>query len=247
MGVWNAIECWFLQRLGLGIRPSVGTLALPLRPLYRNISLLSWGIPIFTVQECQSYSQFHNCNYLSQIWQRAFARCLILPGELHLGGPKPNCRNPELGAPILYKLPLLPPGGQEYKFLLRNPRVLLALVQTLLTCVFHLKSLVIVTPRYLMLSTFSRSVPSKVYEAWIFLIRFLVSCIILHLTGWYLIPHFLAQEHNRSISLWSDAQPPTPSHTLPYPLPPNLYLTPVLPYTALPCPTLPYPTLPLYM
>ena len=43
-----------------------------------------------------------------------------------------------------------------------------------------------------MLSTFSRSVPAKVYEAWIFLIRFLVSCIILHLTGWKLIPHFLA-------------------------------------------------------
>ena len=54
-----------------------------------------------------------------------------------------------------------------------------------------------------MLSTFSRLVPSKVYEAWIFLIRFLVSCIILHLTGWNLIPHFLAQEPNRSISLWS--------------------------------------------
>ena len=76
-------------------------------------------------------------------------------------------------------------------------------MQTLLTCVFHLKSFVIVTPRYLMLSTFSRPVPSKVYEAWIFLIRFLVSCIILHLTGWNLIPHFLAQEPNRSISLWS--------------------------------------------
>ena len=76
-------------------------------------------------------------------------------------------------------------------------------MQTLLTCVFHLKSLVIVTPRYLMLSTFSRLVPSKVYEAQIFLIRFLVSCIILHLTGWNLIPHFLAQEPNRSISLWS--------------------------------------------
>ena len=36
---------------------------------------------------------------------------------------------------------------------------------------------------------------------------------------------------------------------LPYPSPtqPNPYLTPVLPYTALPCPTIPYPTLPLYM
>ena len=42
--------------------------------------------------------------------------------------------------------------------------VLLALVQTLLTCVFYLKSFVIVTPRYSMLSTFSRLVPSKVYE-----------------------------------------------------------------------------------
>ena len=72
-------------------------------------------------------------------------------------------------------------------FLLRNPRILLALVQTLVTCVFHLKSLVIVTPRYLMLSTSSRSVPSKVYEVWIFLIRFLVSCIILRLTDWNLI------------------------------------------------------------
>ena len=50
-----------------------------------------------------------------------------------------------------------------------------------------------------MLSTFSRSVPSKVYEAWIFLIRFLVSCIILHLTSWNLIPYFLAQEPNRSV------------------------------------------------
>ena len=87
--------------------------------------------------------------------------------------------------------------------LLRNPRVPLALVQKLLTCVFRLKSLVIVTPRYWMLLMFSRSVPSKVYEAWIFLIRFLVSCIILHLTGWNLIPHFLAYEANWSISLLS--------------------------------------------
>ena len=43
-------------------------------------------------------------------------RFLILPGELHLGGPKPNCHNPGLGAPILYKLPLLPPGGKNISF-----------------------------------------------------------------------------------------------------------------------------------
>ena len=156
MGVWNAVECWFLQRLVLGIRSSVGTLALPLRPLYSNISLLfssfSWGIPILIVQECQPYSHFHNCNYLSQIWQRAFAGFLIFPGELHLGDPKPNCHNPGLGASILYKLPFTS-CGQEYKFFLRNPRVLLALVQTLLTCIVHLKSLVIVTPGHFKVSS----------------------------------------------------------------------------------------------
>ena len=104
----------------LGIRSFVGTLALPSRPLYSNISLLFFLLFLrdshFNVQECQSYSQFHNCNYLSQIWQRAFARFLILPGALHLGGPEPNCHNPGLGAPILYKLPLLPPGGKNISF-----------------------------------------------------------------------------------------------------------------------------------
>ena len=42
MGVWNDSECWFLPRLVLGIRSSVGILALPLRPLYSSISLLSF-------------------------------------------------------------------------------------------------------------------------------------------------------------------------------------------------------------
>ena len=76
---------------------------------------------------------------LSRIWRRDFARFLILPEELQLGDPKPNCHTQGLGAPILYKLLIVPPGGQEYKFRLKNPRVLLALVQTLLTFIFHLK------------------------------------------------------------------------------------------------------------
>ena len=57
-----------------GIRSSVGTLALPLRPFYSNISLLSFLLFLrdshFNRPRMQSYSQFHNCNYLSQIWQR---------------------------------------------------------------------------------------------------------------------------------------------------------------------------------
>ena len=49
---------------------------------------------------------------------------------------------------------------QAYRFRLRKQRVRLALVQILLICVFHLKSFVIVTPSYLILSTFSKTVPS---------------------------------------------------------------------------------------
>ena len=54
-----------------------------------------------------------------------------------------------------------------------------ALVQTLLTCVFHRKSFVIVTPKYLMFSTFSRTIPSRVYEAWIFFYSF--PCYLHHI------------------------------------------------------------------
>ena len=52
----------------------------------RSIVVLPFldGFPV-TVQQCQSYSQFHNCNYLSRMWLRAFARFLILPEELQLG------------------------------------------------------------------------------------------------------------------------------------------------------------------
>ena len=41
MGTWNAEEWWFLQCLTGGIRSFVGILALPFRPLYTNMSLLS--------------------------------------------------------------------------------------------------------------------------------------------------------------------------------------------------------------
>ena len=41
MGTWYAIECAFLQHLTRGIRSSVGILALPFRPSYINMSLLS--------------------------------------------------------------------------------------------------------------------------------------------------------------------------------------------------------------
>ena len=45
MGVWNAVEFWFLARLVLGIRSSVGTLALPSRPLYSNMSIVFPAFP----------------------------------------------------------------------------------------------------------------------------------------------------------------------------------------------------------
>ena len=103
----------------LGIRSSVGTLALPLRPFHSNMSPLSFLL--FLRNSHFNYPRMPvilpvSFNYLSQIWQRAFARFLILPGELYLGDPKPNCHNPGLAAPILYKLPSLPPGSKNISF-----------------------------------------------------------------------------------------------------------------------------------
>ena len=139
---------------------------------------------------------------MSQIWQRAFARFLILPGELHLGVPNRNAIIQDWARQSFISCLFYLLGARIYVSP-QESKGSVSLSADFLTCVFHLKSLVIVTPRYLMLSTFSGSVPSQGSEAWIFLIRFHVSCLILHLAGWNLIPHFLAQEPNRSISLWS--------------------------------------------
>ena len=108
MGVWNAIECWFLPRLDLGIKSSAGILALPFRPLYSSISLLSFLLFLrdshFNCPRMQVIFPFQNCNFPLRIWLCAFARFLFFPEELHLGAPTPNCHTPGLGAPTLYKL-----------------------------------------------------------------------------------------------------------------------------------------------
>ena len=70
----------------------------------------------------------------------------------------------------------------------------------LVTCVFYLKSSVIVTPRYLIVPTFLRTITSKVNSALIVLVIFLVNCIIMHMLGWNLIPYFLAKAPSPSIS-----------------------------------------------
>ena len=198
MKVWNAIECWFLPRIVLGIRSSVSILALPLRPLYSSTSLLT-----FLLFLRDSHFNCQRMPVILPVTNLTARFCTLSNSSWRTtpGGPKPNCHIPGLGAPIRCFFYLL---GHEYKLRLRNQRALLALVQTLLTCVFHLKSFVIVTPpRYLMLSTFSRSVPFKVYEAWIFLVRFLVSCIINAFDRLKSHTPIHCQQPNRSISLWS--------------------------------------------
>ena len=64
--------------------------------------------------------------------------------------------------------------GHDEMLRLKKPRVLFAFVQILPTWVFHLKSFVIATPRYLILFTFSKTVPSNVKVAMTFLTRALL-------------------------------------------------------------------------
>ena len=116
--------------------------------------------PISIVRECQTYSQFHIHNFWSQTLSHDFEPTLILPEAYQYEGPKPR-----IDASYLYKLHPFTFSGQEKRVRLKKQRVLLGLVQILLICIFHFKSFVSVTPRYLILSAFSRTVPSKVSEA----------------------------------------------------------------------------------
>ena len=56
------------------------------------------------VQKCHSYYQFHACNYMLPIWQRAFVRFLIPLEEPHLADTKHNYHTPGLDTPVLSKL-----------------------------------------------------------------------------------------------------------------------------------------------
>ena len=90
-------------------------------------------------------------------------------------------------APDFYKLLLSHLGCKKRNFVSGIQRVLLAFEHTFLISEFRFKSLVIVTPRYLMLSTFSRTVPSRVYEAWILLCLF---CQLHHVVFDWLKSHY---------------------------------------------------------
>ena len=86
--------------------------------------------------------------------------------------------------------------GQEKRFRLKKPRVLLALEHTFLICEFHFKSLAIVTPRYLMLSTFSRTVEYPLAyikhqssDVSLFLLQFTIS--LLHNASFHTSRYFL--------------------------------------------------------
>ena len=76
--------------------------------------------------------------------------------------PRPSFHIQGLDAPFPYKLLLSHLGGKGNIYLLKNPRVLLALVHILMIWVFHFKAFAILAPRYLILSTFSNTVPSRV-------------------------------------------------------------------------------------
>ena len=121
---------------------------------------------------------------------------------LNRGGPKQNRYLLGLGAPVLYMLPLLPLADKHERFRLRKPRDRLALVQILLTCI---PSQIICDGDPKILDTFDIFEDCSLQSIWSMdlLDSFLVIYIILHLTGWNLIHHFLDQYPSWSISFWS--------------------------------------------
>ena len=82
----------------------MGILALPFRPLYNKMSLLSFQLPISIVQGCQSYFQFHRHTFLSQTLSHDFEPFLIHLEVLGYKGPKLSFHIQGLDVPFLYKL-----------------------------------------------------------------------------------------------------------------------------------------------
>ena len=133
------------------------------------------GFPYIILQGCQSYYQFHGYHFSSQTYLHAFAHFLIHHLSHYNEDPKLSFHTQGLVAPDIFffcKLLLLHLGGKNTNFV--------SGIQefdwpwyTFLICEFHFRSLVIVTPRYLMLyNIFKNYILSRVYEAWIFFFCF---------------------------------------------------------------------------
>ena len=98
---------------------------------------------------------------------------------------------------------------QSLRFLLLKPIVLLALETALWMCLDHCKSSLMVTPKYLALSTTSMVWPCRVYCVGMTCRWFVAILMTVHLYGWKLIchssSHFSIAERfccSRSESIW---------------------------------------------
>ena len=139
MGTWYAIEWSFLQRLTRGIRSSVGILALPFRTLYNNMSLLSllhflrdshFKCSRMPIMLPVSKLKFPVTNLATRFW--------IFSISFWRPTPKGSQTEPlysRTGRTSPLYAASFTSCGQEWIFCLRKPRVWLALVQILLTCI----------------------------------------------------------------------------------------------------------------
>ena len=164
-GTWNAIGCWFLFHLFWELKVATRYTSSTFRHLNSNMCLLplhllwrdshlncSRMLVILPVSKlwlpvtnlAAQFSTFSNSSWTT----------IPCGSQTGLAYSRIGHTNP------LYVISLTS-WGHDDRLRLKKPSLLFAFVQTLLTWVFHFKSLEIVTPRYLILSTFSRTVPSK--------------------------------------------------------------------------------------
>ena len=127
-------------------------------------------IPSSAVGEFLPYCQAHDYSLKLQTWQPCFATFQTFL-ELHYEVPD----RIRLLWDWLDEPSASPPLDILRDFFAINPRFCFTCMQTLLICVFHHKSLVIVTPGHLILLALFR-----LYVVWIYLTHFLVVYWVKH-------------------------------------------------------------------
>ena len=155
----------------------------------------------FTCPRMPVILYFHRHNFLSQTLPHDFEMFLIHLEGFRYDGPKRSFHIQDLDAPFLYKLLLSHLGGRRIEFASRSQGFCWSFSTNIVDMRIPFQIICNRNTEIFDVFNIFKNCTLLGVGSLDFICQFSCRCIMLHLTGWHLMPNILPQLPNRSLSL----------------------------------------------